>query len=145
VVILFLTPIFFLADFILKKIISAKFTFNTAYPLIGDFLHLRVVHNTGVAFGLLQGRTTFVVIIGVLFVILFSLFIVKERHTKFRQVCLSMILGGALCNLYDRIFLGYVVDYLDLGWWPVFNLSDSFISVGCTLLVISYLFTRHKT
>ena len=50
-----------------------------------------------------------------------------------------MILGGALCNLYDRIFSGYVVDYIDLGWWPVFNLSDSLISVGCTLMVITYL------
>ncbi|MFC1514578.1 signal peptidase II [Candidatus Omnitrophota bacterium] len=139
--IFFLTTTFFLLDFFLKRFITARFTFDTVYPLIGDILSLRLVHNTGVAFGLFQGRTTLVIIAGVLFIIMFFFFILRQKHTTFGRVCLSMILGGALCNLYDRLFLGYVVDYLDLGWWPVFNLSDSFISVGCTLLLLSYIRT----
>jgi signal peptidase II len=137
-----LTLIFFSLDLFVKKILTTNLAFNAAYPFIGNIVQLRLVHNTGVAFGLFQGRTAFVVVSGVLFLVLFLLFVVKERHTLVRQVFLSMILGGALCNLYDRIFLGYVVDYIDLGWWPVFNLSDSFISVGCVLLLISYLFKR---
>ena len=139
-----LTLIFFFLDFFLKKYISAHFAFNTPSPLIGEIVCLRVVHNTGVAFGLLQGKTVFVIASGLLFILFFIVFILKEEHTLPRKVFLSMILGGALCNLYDRLFLGYVVDYIDLGWWPVFNLSDSLISVGCTLMVITYLFGHKK-
>jgi signal peptidase II len=142
-----LTLIFFFLDFFLKQYISAHLAFNTPYPLIGEIVQLRVVHNTGVAFGLLQGKTAFVIAAGVLFILFFVFFILKEKHTLPKKIFLSMILGGALCNLYDRVFLGYVVDYIDLGWWPVFNLSDSLISVGCVLMVISYLIghTTHDT
>ena len=137
-----LTLIFFSLDFFLKKYISAHFAFNTPYPLIGEIVRLRVVHNTGVAFGLLQGKTVLVIASGLLFILFFIVFILKEKHTLAKKIFLSMILGGALCNLYDRLFLGYVVDYIDLGWWPVFNLSDSLISVGCTLMVITYIWGR---
>jgi signal peptidase II len=135
-----LTLIFFSLDFFLKKYISANFTLNIPYPLLGDLVSLRVVHNTGVAFGLLQGKTVLVILSGILFILFFIFFVIRQKHTILKKIFLSMILGGALCNLYDRIFLGYVVDYIDLGWWPVFNLSDSLISVGCTLMVITYLF-----
>jgi signal peptidase II len=56
----------------------------------------------------------------------------------------GLIIGGALSNLFDRVFLGYVVDYIDLRVWPVFNLSDSCITVGIGLLLF-YSFKPPKT
>ena len=137
--IIFLTIIFFSADFFLKKIIEQKFSFNTSYPLIKNVVSLRIVHNTGAAFGILRGETLFLVFLGIIFLAIFLFWVFRQKYTASGKVFLSMILGGALCNLYDRIFLGYVIDYIDLGWWPVFNLSDSFITVGCSFFIVSYL------
>ena len=138
--IFFLSLLFFSLDFFLKKIITLNFPFNAAYPLIDKVVYLRLVHNTGIAFGLFQGKTIFIIFTGLIFIGFFSFFIFKEKHTLSRKIFLSMILGGAACNLYDRIFLGYVIDYIDLTWWPVFNLSDTFITIGCSFLIIPLLF-----
>jgi len=56
----------------------------------------------------------------------------------------SFIFGGALANLWERVFLGYVVDYLDLGFWPVFNLADSFITLGCVFLIAGHFFSKKQ-
>ncbi|MBN2120790.1 MAG: signal peptidase II [Candidatus Omnitrophica bacterium] len=136
--------VFFLLDFGLKTIITAKLAFNTAYPLIGNIVSLRLVHNTGVAFGLLQGKTNLVIFIGVAFIVVFLFFALREKHTPAKKVFLGMILAGALGNLYDRVFLGYVIDYIDLGWWPVFNLADSFITVGCAFFLVSCFLSDRK-
>lgn len=139
-VLVFLTIIFFSFDFFLKKFIQEYFTFNTSYPLIGNIVDIRLVHNRGAAFGILQGKTHFLIIIGVLFLATFLFWAYRQRLSLLRKTFVSMIIGGALCNLYDRIVLGYVIDYIDLGWWPVFNLSDSLISVGCIAFIFSYFF-----
>ena len=132
----FLSLLFFSFDFFLKKIIELKFDFNTYYSLLGDIVRLRVVHNKGAAFGLFQGRVPFLIAVGFLFLVIFIFWVSKARHSLGQKLCLGMILGGALSNLYDRIFLGYVIDYIDLGWWPVFNLSDTFITLGCIFLIL---------
>jgi len=139
VLIILLTIIFFSIDFFLKKFIEHAFSFNTTYPLINNIVSLRVVHNTGAAFGILQGKRPFLIFLGIAFLAVFLFLTLRQKYSFTRKVFLSMILGGALCNLYDRIFLGYVIDYIDLGWWPVFNLSDSFITLGCSFFIISYL------
>jgi signal peptidase II len=54
-----------------------------------------------------------------------------------------LIVGGALGNLFDRVFYGYVVDYIYVSHWPVFNLSDSAINVGVGLIFLHYFFTRN--
>lgn len=53
------------------------------------------------------------------------------------QISIGLIVGGALGNLIDRILLGYVIDFIQVGWWPVFNVADSAISVGAILLVLT--------
>ncbi len=52
---------------------------------------------------------------------------------------LGLLIGGSLSNLVDRIRLGYVTDFIDLGWWPAFNLADSFIVIGVAMLVVAAL------
>ena len=102
------------------------------------FFHLHYVQNTGASFGMLQGGNT--LLIGVMVAIIgYLLYSWKDLYAQGKWVqwgCL-LILAGALGNLYDRITLGYVVDFLDFLVWPVFNVADSAITVGGCLFAIS--------
>lgn len=134
-----LSLVFFSSDFFLKNFLLFKLPLNRPKPLIDNLVFLRLVYNRGAAFGILKGKTDFLVLIGIIFIIILIIWIVKSRFTLLEKIFLSMILGGALSNLYDRIFLGAVIDYIDLKFWPVFNLSDSFISAGCLFFLMQYL------
>lgn len=111
--------------------------------IVAPFLHLRYVQNTGAAFGIMQG--------GNLVLVLVTLLIIGYLIKCWKELCaygplvkwgLVLILGGALGNLYDRIALGFVVDFIDLRVWPVFNAADSFITVGGVMLALALLFPR---
>lgn len=129
----------FLADFIIKVYLRANFAYQSI-PVFKNIFHITVIFNTGAAFGILKDNTALLTYLGILFVALFIFFIKKEEKKSilFLIAC-GLILGGALSNLYDRIFLGFVVDYIDLRVWPVFNLSDSAISIGVLTLLIRSL------
>lgn len=105
-------------------------------PLIPSVLHLTYVQNTGMAFGLFQGALGWLVLCS----ISVSIWLVLElRRRQARpwplQWGLMLVLSGAIGNLIDRVWLGYVVDFIDLRVWPVFNLADSAITVGVGLLL----------
>ena len=89
------------------------------------------VKNYGAAFGILQGYTTFLIIIS-LIVILVCIYYYKNKNLR---LSLSFILAGTMSNLIDRILLGYVRDFIDLRIWPVFNLADCFNVIGVILLI----------
>lgn len=131
-----LSTIFFIIDFVVKHIITRVLDFSNEIVVIPGFLWLRLVHNRGAAFGIFQGKVFLLVLIAIFFIAMMIWWIRTQKLTKAEQVAMAMIIGGALCNLYDRIVRGYVVDYFDLGWFPVFNISDSFICVGCFLYII---------
>jgi signal peptidase II len=125
----------FLTDFVLKGYLRAKFPFSSL-PIIPNVFHITLVFNRGAAFGILQEKSTFLIYAGIIFVLIFFLLMRREeeKRTLFLVAC-GLIIGGALSNLWDRIFLGYVVDYIDLRIWPVFNISDFSITVGVVLLL----------
>ena len=111
----------------------------TPIPAIGDWF--RIIHwkNTGVAFGLFQGSGWVLTVIGIIVVI--SIIIFSSQITDgpaFWRVALALELGGALGNLADRLnpALGYVVDFIWIGNFPVFNLADSAIVIGAFVLVL---------
>ncbi len=123
----------------LSKRLTLEFLSNQDI-IVAPFLHLRYVQNTGAAFGMMQG--------GNLLLILITLVILAYLIKSWRELCgygplvkwgLVFILGGALGNLYDRITLGFVVDFIDLRVWPVFNAADSFITVGGVMLALALL------
>lgn len=109
-----------------------------AIPLAGDWFRLIYSHNTGVAFSLFQNMPQFMTIVAL--VITIGVIYAYIRHLPNRhplvQVSIGLIVGGALGNLVDRVRLGYVVDFIQVGWWPVFNVADSAICVGVVLLVL---------
>jgi signal peptidase II len=113
-------------DRLTKFLVTKYLILNHSVPLIKGIFHITLIHNRGAAFGILKGQI--------------FLFVLKEnRHRKSYSVSLSLILAGALSNLIDRLFLGYIIDFLDFRIWPVFNIADSAITVGAVLLGYSIL------
>src|SRR5438477_10863099 len=103
--------------------------------LIGEYIRLTYVENRGAAFGLLQNQTAFFVLVGVVVIAVISVsFRYMTNPSLLLIACLGLQMGGAIGNLIDRIRSGYVVDFIDLTFWPVFNLADSAIVVGVVLL-----------
>ncbi len=110
-----------------------------------EFFRLVRVHNTGAAFGLFQGQSfllTIIALVGVAALLLYALFF----HHKFPfldnrlgTLALGLVLGGTVGNLIDRIYLGYVTDFIDFNLWPAFNIADSAIVVGIIILAYSLL------
>lgn len=109
--------------------------------VLGGLVRLDYTRNTGAAFGIYQtGGFTFAIIaILVSAGILVYYRRISRSHLTIR-LALGLVLGGAVGNLIDRIRLGYVIDFIDLRWWPVFNLADSAIVIGVALLAASTLF-----
>ena len=108
--------------------------------ILGKYLWLNYVENTGMAFGLFQNGNTLLIIV-MLAVIGYIIYSWKdiESYGSWAEWGAVLILTGALGNLYDRLTLGFVVDFIDLRVWPVFNAADSFITVGALLLGVSLL------
>jgi signal peptidase II len=135
----------FFADFCIKTYLRTNFA-HESIPVIKNILHITVIFNPGAAFGILQGKTNFLIYIGIIFILIFFAFAKKEKRKDllFLVAC-GLIVGGALSNLWDRIFLGYVVDYIDIRVWPVFNLSDSCITVGACLIFLDSFRKKKST
>jgi signal peptidase II len=129
-----IAAIIFCLELSIKTYLRLNFP-GASMPVIKDIFHISIVFNTGAAFGILQNQTTFLICIGLLFILIFFFFVKSEKNKNivFYIAC-GLIVGGALSNLCDRIFLGFVVDYIDLRVWPVFNLADSCITSGIILL-----------
>jgi len=110
--------------------------------VVGDFVRLTYVSNRGAAFGILQDRTIFFVVVGVVVVggILASYRYFPLTSSSL-NVALGLQLGGAVGNLLDRLRFGYVVDFIDVAIWPVFNLADSAIVIGVGILAFHLLRT----
>lgn len=109
------------------------------------FLNFTLVQNKGIAFGLFHNGGDFKKYILLLFTLLAIFFLIfifyKQKECTIKKtIIIAMIFGGALGNIYDRIFRGFVVDFIDVYLhkyhWPVFNIADSFVTIG--LLAIFY-------
>ena len=94
------------------------------------------VQNSGIAFGLFASATAIVTVLTALAVGWMLVFFARSgaRHPVI-PAALGLLIGGSVSNLVDRVRLGHVTDFLDLGWWPAFNLADSFIVVGVAILL----------
>jgi signal peptidase II len=111
--------------------------------VIPGLLKLTLVLNDGAAFGLFKGRAAFFVLISVSIIVAIIIYLVRTRPVdKMVSLALGLILGGALGNLADRIVIGRVIDFIDLGVWPVFNIADSCITIGASLLIFSVFIKR---
>lgn len=132
----FLIFTFLFIDQATKFLIISNFHPDVSYKIWGNILYFTLVKNTGGIFGILPGQNIWhiflTVILFSLIVIFYKKIIANEKRTFI--VGLSIIVGCALGNLIDRVRLGYVVDFIDVKFWPVFNFADVGI-VGGTILI----------
>ena len=118
---------------------------TSGIPVIKDVFELVYVENRGAAFGMMQDRVMFFVIMTfaiLAFIIYYYNKIPKEKKYNYIRICLILIVAGAIGNLIDRIFLGYVVDFLyfKLIDFPVFNVADMYVTIGAILTFILIIF-----
>jgi len=126
-------------DQLTKLLASARLSPGEPEPVLGQFLRLTLVHNSGAAFGLFPGsRVPFILVSVLAIAVVLYLFARDAYRSLANRILLGCILGGALGNLLDRIRWGRVVDFIDVGLgtirWPVFNIADSAVTLGVILL-----------
>lgn len=128
-------------DQITKALINSKLLEGDTIPLINNFFHLTYVQNRGVAFGFMQGKLPIINVISIGAVIVMIYFVKKnmEKNSKIENISWMFIIAGALGNIIDRIFRGFVVDMIDFRgiWSYIFNFADVYINIGVFLMIIS--------
>lgn len=139
--IIYLSIIFLIIDQISKLLVVKLIDINNGIELIKNFFYLTYTHNTGAAFSILTGKRIFLILIAVIILgVIFNYLIKNKVEGKLDRLAFSLIIGGSLGNLIDRIIKGYVVDFIDVkifGYnFPIFNLADTFIVIGVFLLLI---------
>ena len=144
---LFLTLV--ILDQVTKALIINFFNLYDSVILL-PIINLTFVVNYGFAFGLLNNPSLnqILVSIVILLIILYFLYLLIKTQDKIFQFTLTLILAGALGNFIDRIFRGFVIDFIDIYigkyHWPAFNIADSCITIGFIVLMINILFLNKK-
>lgn len=127
------------ADQVTKRIVAGTLDLGDVKHVVGP-LDLHHVQNTGIAFGLFPNATSIVIVLTSMVIAwLLVVFARSGARHPVMPVGLGLVVGGSVSNLADRIRLGHVTDFLDVRWWPAFNLADTFIVVGVGLLVAAAL------
>ncbi|MEW6646338.1 MAG: signal peptidase II [Pseudomonadota bacterium] len=141
---LWLSVVVIALDQLTKVLATANLALHEPVPVLPLF-NLTLMHNTGAAFSFLSQaggwqRWFFVAIAVAVSAALIAWLRQLQRHQAWLAVALALVLGGALGNVWDRVMLGYVVDFIDLyygDWhWPAFNVADSAITVGAIMLLL---------
>lgn len=120
-----------------------KYFFKDKVFVISSFLKLEYVENTGAAFGMLKGFSWLFIVVAFA-VLVFMLW----NHGEFKkekfyfQVALGFLFGGVLGNLIDRLFLGYVRDFIAFSFWPTFNVADAFSTIAVIILIVYTLISK---
>ncbi|MDP2831376.1 MAG: signal peptidase II [Candidatus Omnitrophota bacterium] len=128
----------------ITKFLALRFLqLNTPVPLIKNFLNLTLVHNRGAAFGFFQNQLYLFVLVSFFTIGLILINLKNKKNSIILKLSLSLILGGAAGNLIDRLRFGFVVDFLDLRVWPVFNIADSVITIAALILSWELLFNKN--
>ncbi len=127
------------ADQVTKQIVVSTLERGEAFEVVGP-LSIHHVHNSGIAFGIFStwaGPVTLLTGLAILWMV--GYFARSGARHPVLPIALGFLIGGSLGNLVDRIRLGHVTDFLDLTYWPAFNLADTFIVSGVAILLAALL------
>jgi signal peptidase II len=130
-------------DVLTKRLVATTFHPHEVRQVVGDYIRLTYIHNPGAAFGLFPGSRWPLIAISIAAVIVVAYVAWNRRHNWSAILPLGLILGGAVGNLIDRVRMGEVVDFVQVGippnYWPVFNVADSAVSVGVVWLALGMM------
>lgn len=140
---IFLSFLVILLDQSTKYIVKTQMKPYESFPVLKPILYITYVKNRGAAFSLFEGKIIFFTVISLIVTSIILFYLIKgPKDLYITKFSLALILGGTVGNLLDRIRLGYVIDFIDLRIWPVFNMADTFIVVG--VLLLSYILIFEK-
>lgn len=135
-----------LIDRIGKNAVTDNMLPGETIPVIEDVFHFTYVQNRGAAFSLMEGQWLVLIILPMIVLCagLVLIFLKRKKWDKLLLISIAFICGGGIGNLIDRILIGYVVDMFDFRVFPVFNIADIFICVGCGLMLLDVLLSERK-
>lgn len=116
---------------------------GNSFPVIDNILNFTYVENTGAAFGMLKNGNVFLIISTVIILAAVIVYLtIKKPKAKAVKIASALIIGGALGNLYDRIFRGFVVDFIDIRFinYPIFNIADCCVVCGAIIFAVWVIF-----
>ena len=116
---------------------------KTPITIINNFFYINKIFNTGAAFSLFTGNNFILIIIAIAVLIYIDRKVIDDIKSKISVISISMLIGGIIGNLFDRIVYGKVIDFLSFKFgtysFPIFNLADTFICIGIFLLIVEFL------
>jgi len=136
---LIVTFLVVLIDRVTKIFFSDLLSYGESLPIIRNIFHMTLVHNTGIAFGFFKDHGAVFIVIPIIAIalLIFNIYYYQQNNEALSRtyiIAFSMILGGAMGNLIDRIKYGHVIDFIDFRIWPVFNVADSAITIGAVIV-----------
>ena len=133
----------FILDRLAKLLATKSLALGQSVNILPCILNFTLVFNKGAAFGLFNNQALLFISLSLVAISAILYYLWKNNvKDPLLSIALALILGGALGNLADRVCLGYVIDFIDLRVWPVFNVADSSITIGATILAIKILSRR---
>jgi signal peptidase II len=132
------------ADQVTKHVVASNLFLGEGLHVVGPFW-IRHVQNSGIAFGLFANATAAVIVLtGIAITWMLVYFARSGARHPVLPIALGLVIGGSVSNLADRVRLGFVTDFLDLRYWPAFNLADSFIVIGVAILLGALLLAERE-
>lgn len=135
-------------DLVSKELIASSYALGESNNIIPKLINFTYVQNFGAAWNILSGNRAFLIIISLVFIACLVLFYFFERKNGVLfQVGCGLIIGGALGNMVDRIFIGYVIDFIQFDFWqsfPVFNVADMALTIGVVCVILYYIISLFK-
>ena len=125
----------FVLDAVTKNLVAGSVAFGTEVPVVGHLVGITNVRNSGAAFGLVPAGAGFFTIASIVVSIALVVYVARTPINLWGGLVLGLILGGTIGNGFDRIVYGFVTDFINVHFWPVFNVADSAISIGVVLLI----------
>jgi signal peptidase II len=133
------------ADQYTKHLVSSRFAPGESHIVVPHLLWLTYVQNEHGAFGFFGSQWWLLIAMAlVVLAVFWYSFRESAAHSRVVRIAFGAIVGGAVGNIIDRVHYHYVVDFVDLHWWPVFNVADSCITVGVVVLILSTLVRARK-
>ena len=130
-------------DQLTKYLIVNSLALGESIPVIINFLDFTYTLNEGASFSILQGqRIIFIIVTLAVLAIIFFLLRKIPKDMKLFRAFIALFCGGTIGNFIDRLHTGAVIDFIDLGWFPVFNIADSCICVSAIAICLMLLFGK---
>lgn len=136
-------------DQIVKILVISKMTLQQSIIVINNFFNITYVRNTGAAWSILSGNVLLLIMISVVALVVIYYYLIKDKElNKIDVVSYSMLIGGIIGNLIDRVVHGYVIDYLDFKIFnynfPIFNVADTLIVISIIIIGISLIVGEYR-